>query len=726
MNFARHQEQAERAGRRLMWLHGLATLAVVLAVNAIAMAIWHLLFGDAPPPRGFLLTNTGVVLGLVAGGAWLETSRLREDGALIARRLGAVAVDTVSDPLHRRLQNLLEELAISARIGVPRAFVLEDEPTINALTAGFDRNHAVVVVTRGALSRLTRDELQGVLAHEVSHIVNGDVRLNTRLVAMNHGLELVALFGRSMLGHVGATLHGGPIGLFSGLALVPMMLAGGTLAAAGSIGALAARAIKAGVGRQREFFADAQAVAFTRHPDGLGGALRKIAGLARRLQAESAGGGEAGAPARDPRRAAALRHPYWQNVSHLLLAGPTPSRRWFATHPSLRDRLYRIYGRHRDPLDPLPLAEAQRREPELPAFEFGGVGAEIDAHDAHDAQDAHDPYEARDRYEMQRAQGTAGISDTQDTQDTHGKPGTHRGQGLPDTSPASLARDAVASPRRLGEVFGRSGRIRDDAPHERGLPTASMRLMQATRDPASAAALVVALLQDPGSPPPRWGEGWGSAASRHGALRAAVTALPEHALRSLRWPLIELAVARLRPLSMPARESLLTTVREVAAADGRVTLCEWVYVSLLRLRLAPRLAGPRLPALAGPIDARSIRVLFALVAHAAHVSETRADRAANAAIRSLDLASIGGSAGALTLDALERAVTRVAQLPPLARPLLVRQLVAVLPPDADSSVRDFLRVLCIAIDCPPPNLPPRMHAASVLAPATLTGAAQPL
>ena len=153
MNFARHQAQADRTARRLIWLHALASLAVVIGINAAAALIWQLLFGAAPYPKGFFLTNTLVVSGLIVGGAWIETARLRDDGALIARRLGAVPVDPVNDPLHRRLQNLLEELAIAARIGVPRAFVLEDEPSINALAAGLDRNRSVVVASRGALER---------------------------------------------------------------------------------------------------------------------------------------------------------------------------------------------------------------------------------------------------------------------------------------------------------------------------------------------------------------------------------------------------------------------------------------------------------------------------------------------------------------------------------------------------------------------------------------------
>lgn len=617
MNFARHQDQAERTARRLMVLFALATVSVVLAVNAIATLLWQLLFDPAPPPYGFHATNTGVVLGLIVGGAWLETSRLRDDGARIARRLGAVPVDTEADPLQRRLQNLLEELSIAARIGVPRAFVMHDEPSINALTAGMDRNHAVVAVTRGALERLTRDELQGVLAHELSHVVNGDVRLNTRLVGLNHGLELVAGMGRAMLSRAtGADglLRSGAAGL---VLAVPLLLGGAVLAAVGAIGELAARAIRAGIGRQREFFADAQAVEFTRQRDGLGGALRKVAGLAGSVHARAG--------------AATLRHPYAPAVGHLLLVGPGVARGLFATHPPLAERLRRLYGARVEPIaaeGAPPLDELQRREPELPVLAF---------------------------------------------------------------SPAAVAGEPVSA----------------GPPEAVALDDASLRLVQATREPAAAAALVVALIDDGVTEPPAWGEGWEAAASRHEALRAAVDAMPADALRPLRWPLMELAVARLRPLSAPARESLLATARARVAADGRVTLREWIYFGLLRLRLAPPPAPARLPVLADPIDARSVRVLFALVAHAAHVSEARTERAANAAIRALEGTPIGGAAGPLTLEALERAIRRAARLPPLARPLLVRQLVALLPPEAGAEVRDFLRLLCVAIDCPPPQFPPR-------------------
>jgi Zn-dependent protease with chaperone function len=677
MNFARHQAQAERAGRRLTWLHALASVAVVVAVDAAATLLWHLIFGAATePPRGFHATNIGVVLAIVVGGAWLETARLREDGAIVARRLGAVAVDAAADPLHRRLQNLLEELAIAARIGVPRAFVLEDEPTINALTAGMDRNQSVVVVTRGALHRLTRDELQGVLAHEVSHIVNGDVRLNTRLIGLNHGLQWVALFGRSLLAGAAARAGDRELGAVGVAIAVPMALAGVVLRVVGSIGAIAARAIQAGVGRQREYFADAQAIAFTRSRDGLGGALRKVAGQAAALRRDSGDSGDSGGAAArpsDPRRAAAMRHPYWQNVAHLLLIGSSPSRRWFETHPPLRERVHRIYGRDMAPVEPRELAEPERREPELPALDFAmaaGAHGPVDEVDAAMIASLVRP--------RARPPGPA-WADTVPVD-----------RGAPDAVPG-FAPGALPGSELIEELR----------------TAASARLVQAAREPAGAAALVVALVETPGQASPVWDAGWASAAGRHPALRESLALLPPETVRSLRWPLMELAVARLRPLSRPSRETLLATVRGVVDADARVTLREWIYFGLLRLRLSPQPTGPRLPVLADPIDARCVRVLFALVAHCAQVSEAKAERAANAAIRSLDLVPIGGSPGALTLDALDAAVRRTALLPPLARPLLVRQLVALLPPDAGTEVRDFLRLLCVAIDCPPPRLPAR-------------------
>ena len=703
MNFARHQARAERAGRRLLALHALATIAVVVAVDAIATLLWHLLFGAAAdPPRGFHATGVGVVVALVLGGAWLETARLREDGAIVARRLGAVAVDPSADPLHRRLQNLLEELSIVARIGVPRAFVLEDEQAIDALTAGMDRNHAVVIVTRGALERLTRDELQGVLAHQASHVVNGDVRLNTRLIGMTHGLQCVSLSGRALLSAAMRRVRDREFGVFGIAAALPMVIGGTVLRGIGAIGAIAAQAIQAGVGRQREFFADAQAIAYTRNPDGLGGALRKLAGQAAAPRHEA--GGEAGAPPVDPRRTAAVGNPYWHTLAPLRLAGIASSSRWFGTHPPLQERVRRIYGRAMPPVPPRPLDAPDRHEPELPALQFA---IEAGGH------------------------GPGGVAATASSRSSPPSPSS------PPSSPPSLRRpdaepawidtvpiDESVEPEGAAPqvpVFA-PGALPGSALIEAVRASASIRLVQATRDPTSAAALVVALIETPGTSSPAWDPGWAGAAGRLPGLRESLAVLPPDALRPLRWPLMELAVARLRPMSQPSRDALLGTVRGIVEADARITLREWIYFGLLRLRLASRPAGPRLGALGEPVDARCVRVLFALVAHCTQVSEAKADRAANAAIRALGLAPIGGSAGPLTLDALDRAVRRAAALPPLDRPLLVRGIVALLPSDADPEVDDFLRLLCVAIDCPPTGLPSQGRGSGATDPGALADA----
>lgn len=668
MSFARHRQQAERAATRIAVLVALAGATLVLGLDALVVLAWWLVAGpDVDVPQGVHAAVLGSGALAVFGGAWLETRRLRDDAVRIARRLGARPVDPDTDPLHRRLLNLLEELAIAARIGVPRAFVLEDEPGIDALTAGTDPNHAVLVVTRGALTRLTRDELQAVLAHEISHVVNGDVRLHTRLVGLNHGLDWVALAGRSMI----ASALARPARTAGLLRTVPLATAGAALVVLGTPGELAARAIQAGAGRQRDFFADAQAVAFTRGRDGLGGALRKAAGLAETLRREGRTG--------DP-----LRHPYRRQVAHLLLSGPEASR-----EAALRERLRRLYGREMTPLDAAELKDAARYEPELPSLGFAVCVA-----NAWD-DDAADPALVPPR------RAAAGSPDA----------------AWLDTLPLPESSDG-------DDGTGAAGPAGASTPTPDVVAAALGRLVQATREPAGAAALVVALIERPGGAAPAWGEGWSCAASRHPALRAAVAALPAEALRSVAWPLTELAVARLRPLSLRSCESLCATVRGVLDADGAAALHGWIHAALLRRRLRVAPAGPAgaPSARAGRVDradARSIRVLFSVVAQGAQVSDAKAERAANAAIRLLELDPIGASTGAPTAESLDRALRGAAALPPLARPVLVRQLASLLPADAAPEVRDALRLLSVAIDAPPPPRPSRPRPRPVPERATL-------
>ena len=338
MNFFEHQEAARRTSQRLVVLFVLAVIAIVIAVNVTATFVYLSVF-PPPLPRGFYLTNTLVTLLMIGAGTWWETARLASGGEAVAQMIGARRVDSSTrDLLERRLVNVVEEMALASGTPVPRVYVMDNEMAINAFAAGHSLHDAVIAVTRGTLTRLTRDELQGVIGHEFSHILNGDMRLNIRLIGVLFGLLMLSMFGRFMLevGRGSRDSRGG---------VAVLAVAGVALWIIGYLGVFFGRLIKAAVSRQREFLADASSVQFTRNPDGIGGALRKIGGLTQP--------GEPGSR---------IGHPHAETLSHLFLGAARPSfvAGLFATHPPLAARIRRIYGRELPmlPANELPLAEA--------------------------------------------------------------------------------------------------------------------------------------------------------------------------------------------------------------------------------------------------------------------------------------------------------------------------------------------------------------------------------
>ena len=342
MRFRQHQEQARAATRKLLALFALTVLFTVLGVNAALALAWRSQFGGfVGYPAWFFETNTALTLGFVLGGAWLESLRLRDGGAHVAQMVGGRELTAPQDMAERRLRNVVDEMAIASGLKSPRVFVLDREQTINALAAGWEQQDSVVVVTRGALERLTRDEMQGVVAHEFAHILNGDTRLNMRLIGMVFGLQMVFNFGRDLMSAVDTRGRRSPMVAF-----------GFALAVAGSVGWIAGRLLRAGVSRQREYLADAFAVQFTRLPTGLGNALRKVAGQVRRGERLASANAEV--------------------VSHLLLSsdGVLPTR-WLASHPPLEERLRRIFGRDMQPLADDPLPQVETDEPAVPALAYG-------------------------------------------------------------------------------------------------------------------------------------------------------------------------------------------------------------------------------------------------------------------------------------------------------------------------------------------------------------------
>jgi len=286
MNFFEAQEHARKSSRKLVIWFSLCVLGVVvlvytvLAFSAIAGASGSSVDQNAYPPPSFwqpelFLATFVIVGGIILIGSLFKLARLSGGGAVIARDLGGRPVDPdTRNPLERRLLNVVEEMAIASGTPVPEVWVMDHEDGINAFAAGTDPGNAVIGVTRGTLEQLTRSELQGVIGHEYSHILNGDMKLNMRLTGWIFGLVMLALVGRLLIRSV-RFMRGSRNGKGNAV-IVGIVLLGLAVWIIGSIGVLFARMLQAAISRQREFLADASAVQFTRYPDGIAGALKKI------------------------------------------------------------------------------------------------------------------------------------------------------------------------------------------------------------------------------------------------------------------------------------------------------------------------------------------------------------------------------------------------------------------------------------------------------------------
>jgi Zn-dependent protease with chaperone function len=274
-------------------------------VSQLVLSFW------SPGVLLFALGSTTTVVGL---GSLYKIAQLRDGGPAVALGLGGRKVDPDSNKLEeRRLLNVVEEMAIASGVPVPEVYVLDREPGINAFAAGNTTSDAVIGVTHGTLQLLRRDELQGVIAHEFSHILNGDARINVRAIGLLHGIFLLALIGRFLSrGSARSGKKGGGSVALLGLGLL----------AIGSIGVFFGRMIQSSISRQRELLADASAVQFTRDTDGLVGALKKIGGVAPRSYLDT---------------------PKADEASHIFFSDAIRRLRLFAglfrTHPPLDDRI---------------------------------------------------------------------------------------------------------------------------------------------------------------------------------------------------------------------------------------------------------------------------------------------------------------------------------------------------------------------------------------------------
>jgi Zn-dependent protease with chaperone function len=650
MDFFQHQDAARRNTRIMVVLYLIAVVGVVLAVDLVLGIAYlyaaELQFRPGTGPVGML---QAVPRGVYAFGALgtvfmiLAVSlhqilQLREGGSAVAEMVGAREVSrSTPDLLEKRLLNVVEEMAIASGVRVPRVYVMDGERGINAFAAGYDVSNAVIAVTRGTLETLSRDELQGVIGHEFSHILNGDMWLNIKMIGVLAGIVFVGGVGSFIMRNVRSSDDNKAAG--------GLFLLGLALFVVGYVGMFFARLIKAAVSRQREFLADASSVQFTRNPDGIAGALDQI---------------------RASSRGALIANRYAEDMSHMYFGQGISV--WmgglFDTHPPLEDRIKRVRpGFH-------PTRYRQARDAPAP-------GASV-------------------------PEGLAAVS---------GFAGTPApdGQRAGDTGTA-WGRSAGESAKLVGTLD--AGKV-DYA--SRLIARLPPELREAMNEVAGASAVMVASLLAP-------------KAEVMEAQLAAVRAPGEEALAERAKSLVPLLAGLGRAfdlmvidLCLPAikagtdadKRRLIAALEAVIHADRRVSLHEFVVLTLVKTQLAPRAKPGAVKT--KPLVAVRAEVILALslVAYAGRKPgpDPALDREVEAAFAAGTV--VAGMAGAqlipkseFSLDAAGAALANLMSVAPLAKAILVKALFAVV--SADGTIRlmeaELMRLIGAVLECPLPPL----------------------
>ena len=356
MNFFAQQDRARRRTKLLVFYYILAVIMTWLAIYALCVVLFgvfdksykenrsgmgytvtesgEVLMPQQLPSQGFsffspdnisvLLSTFFSVLAIVGGGSLFKISELRSGGGYVAHMMGGEEIDpNTRDPLERRLINVVEEMAIASGVQVPGIYVMRHEQGINAFAAGYTIQDAAVCVTRGTLEYLNRDELQGVVGHEFSHILNGDMKFNIRLIGVLFGLQMIGLIGWFLMRNAYMFSGSDRSDSKGGGAAIVILLFGLGVMIIGAIGIFFCSLIQAAISRQREYLADASAVQYTRNPSGIASALKKIGGAAYGSQIQSS-------------RAVQAAHMFYASPMSAFTAS------LMATHPPLKDRIKAI------------------------------------------------------------------------------------------------------------------------------------------------------------------------------------------------------------------------------------------------------------------------------------------------------------------------------------------------------------------------------------------------
>ncbi|VAX09155.1 Heat shock protein HtpX / FIG017973: domain of unknown function [hydrothermal vent metagenome] len=367
MDFFTAQDNARKSTTGLVCYFFLAVISLIILTNLLIMGVmaWAGAGINETPSLNhfaaefdwytFALVSVGVTIVILTGSLY-KMIQLNSGGKVVAEALGGQLVSqNTQDPMCRKLLNVVEEMAIAAGTPVPPVYILADEAGINAFAAGMTPSDAVIGVTKGCIQQLNRDQLQGVMAHEFSHILNGDMRLNIRLMGVLHGILIIGLIGYFILRSMTYSRRGSSRSKGNGgMALIAL---GGGLMVIGYAGTFFGNLIKASVSRQREYLADASAVQFTRNPDSIAGALKRIGGFKAQSYIESSSAKE-------------TSHLFFCSAIHSFFGS------MLSTHPPLEKRIKRIEPRWNGKFDKTVITDVQNATPEeLPNQKAATVAA---------------------------------------------------------------------------------------------------------------------------------------------------------------------------------------------------------------------------------------------------------------------------------------------------------------------------------------------------------------
>ncbi|MBT4901962.1 MAG: M48 family metallopeptidase [Verrucomicrobia bacterium] len=548
MDFFERQHQAKKKTGYLVFLFGVAVLLISLLNFLIIAAVIPFVgeerkregldFSTLQDPMLAMYVVLGTFVVIFLAGLYRK-SQLSGGGSSIASMMGGRLVNMAStDPDEQKLMNVVEEMAIASSVPMPEVFVMNEEKGINAFAAGYTVDDAVIGVTDGCMRRLSRDELQGVIAHEFSHILNQDMRLNLRLVAVVFGLFVLSQLGRLMM-QIGFSSSGrrSSRNRDEGGGAAVIGIAGLGIMAAGGLGILMGNLIKSAVSRQREYLADSSAVQFTRNPDGLAGALKKIGAMATGSR---------------------LLTPHAEEASHMFF-GNGMSESWLsftATHPPLLDRILLL-------------------EPS-----FDGGFSEV-------------------KFEERRSPTAKPDSKARRTQSGIPIPGM--GDALGQALPPVIMGLAAAGKVQVGSAAAVADSIGNPTQQHIDFAAALLASLPesvraATHDTHDACALVFALLLDPKGGPVRkkqlgqvdklFGEQMAKATLK---LSGEVATLDPRA----KLPVADLAIGALRRMAREQFDSFTHLLETLAAADEQIDLFEFSLSKLVIRHLEPHFLKDR-------------------------------------------------------------------------------------------------------------------------------------